>query len=349
MVTKPMPLRPFPRVSRTEAMTYGSAICGTAPMPHRIAGLMAELEANATVIREQRESLAHFKKLFERASEAARIGVWQCDLVTEALTWTDVVYDLFDLPRGIPVDRQTILALYPEATRRELERVRRRAIETGTGFQLDCQIRTARGADRWIRITATVECEGGFPVRIFGMKQDITEERLLAEKLRGLAERDPMTGLANRGRFQSELARFDRADDPLTTGGALMIIDLDGFKTINDTFGHEAGDDLIRHSAERLSDVCGHAELVARIGGDEFAAIFAPIDPAAIEATAGCVVSALSSVRGPAGASARIGASVGVARSAGAPSEEVFRSADAALYTAKAAGRGTYRITAVAA
>ncbi len=207
-------------------------------MPHRIAGLMAELEANATLIREQEQSLAHFKKLFERASAAARIGVWQCDLADEALTWTDVVYDLYDLPRGIPVDRQTILSLYSEATRRELERVRRRAIETRSGFQLDCEIRTARGAQRWIRITATVESEGGYPVRIFGMKQDITEERLLSEKLRALAESDPMTGLANRGRFQSELARFDRADDPLATGGSLMIVDLDGFKAINDTFGH---------------------------------------------------------------------------------------------------------------
>lgn len=314
--------------------------------PQFVTALLAELEAKAAVIREQSEHLAHFRKLFDSASAAARIGVWQCELPSNALTWTDVVYDLFDLPRGIRVDRQMILALYPEHSRRQLERVRQAAIEAGSGFQLDVEIRTARGALRWIRITATVESENGRPVRIFGMKQDITEERRLADRLRALAEQDPMTGLSNRGRFQAELDRFDAgAEDPLSEG-TLMIVDLDGFKAINDTLGHEVGDAVIRESAGVLAAVCSDALVVARIGGDEFAAILPTGDEDAASAMAERLVEAFGRVGGTMGLRLATGASIGIARAGRRTSEALFRAADGALYEAKAAGRGTFRTAA---
>jgi two-component system, LuxR family, sensor kinase FixL len=131
-------------------------------------------------------STAHYKKMYDRASALARIGVWECDLATEALTWTDGVYDLFELPRGAPVDRATPLALYEDESRREMEELRARAIEEGGSFSLDVRIRTAKGNERWIRLTADVELENGRPVRIFGTKQDITAERSAQDKVRAL-------------------------------------------------------------------------------------------------------------------------------------------------------------------
>ena len=128
----------------------------------------------------------HYKKMYDRVSTLAKIGVWECDLATEGLTWTDGVYDLFDLPRGAPLLRSDILKLYQPDARERMERLRAAAIRDGTGFTVDVCIHTAKGNDRWIRITADVEQEEGRSVRIFGTKQDISAERAAQEKVQAL-------------------------------------------------------------------------------------------------------------------------------------------------------------------
>ena len=130
--------------------------------------------------------LAHSRKMYDRVSGLARIGVWECDLATEALTWTDGVYDLFDIPRGTPVLRDETLKLYEPSSRLAMERLRREAIRTGTGFSLDIRIRTSKGRERWVRLTADVEQEHGRSVRIFGTKQDISAEKAAQEKVQAL-------------------------------------------------------------------------------------------------------------------------------------------------------------------
>jgi two-component system sensor kinase FixL len=127
-----------------------------------------------------------YKKMYDRSSALARIGVWECDLATEELTWTDGVYDLFELPRGSPLDRSEIVRLYEPRSRREMERMRSAAIASGGSFTLDVRIRTAKGNGRWIRLTADVETESGKPVRIFGTKQDVTAETAAREKVEAL-------------------------------------------------------------------------------------------------------------------------------------------------------------------
>ena len=119
----------------------------------------------------------YFEKMYERASRLGRIGVWECDLATEALTWTDTVYDLFDLPRQSLLSRAETLAVYEPHSRREMEKRRTEAIANCSTFTIDVAIHTARGNLRWIRITGDVEQENGRAVRIYGTKQDITAEK----------------------------------------------------------------------------------------------------------------------------------------------------------------------------
>lgn len=138
------------------------------------------------LLREQEAAIAHYKKMYDRSSALARIGVWEFDLETETLTWTDGVYDLFELPRGSPLDRATALRYYDEESRREMERLRARTIREGGSFSLDIHIRTAKGNERWLRLTGDVERVNGRSIRIFGTKQDITAEKLAQEKVRAL-------------------------------------------------------------------------------------------------------------------------------------------------------------------
>ena len=149
-------------------------------------GLADEATPRARLVREQAASIAHYKKMYDRASALARIGVWECDLATGKLTWTDGVYDLFELPRGAALDRAEVVSLYDEESRLEMERLRAAAIEAGSGFSLDIRIRTARGNERWLHLTADIEQEDGRAVRIFGTKQDVTRAKAAQEEVRSL-------------------------------------------------------------------------------------------------------------------------------------------------------------------
>jgi C4-dicarboxylate-specific signal transduction histidine kinase len=154
-----------------DGMDMSAAAFGWGAVP----GMMAEPRRTPQPPLEDDAVAGRYKKMYDRASALARIGVWEYELSTGRLTWTDGVYDLFELPRGCFVDRAMALAFYEEGSRREMERLRAEAIGTGGSFSLDIQVRTARGNRRWLRLTCDAEQENGRTVRIFGAKQDITE------------------------------------------------------------------------------------------------------------------------------------------------------------------------------
>jgi diguanylate cyclase (GGDEF)-like protein len=160
-----------------------------------------------------------------------------------------------------------------------------------------------------------------------------------------LAFHDPLTGLPNRAMFEErlthELARVRDRSGSL----ALLYLDLDGFKNVNDTLGHPAGDELVREVGKRLAATIRSTDLVARVGGDEFAIVQCDIDtPAAAEILCMRIIEAIKVPFEISGSQARIGISLGLALGPGDAGErnELTRKADIALYEAKAAGKGRY-------
>ncbi|WP_407048280.1 diguanylate cyclase domain-containing protein [Methyloraptor flagellatus] len=287
--------------------------------------------------------LQHDPRVLEAAFSAAKLGVWECTLPDERLQWSDAVRDIFEVPRGIALSRDAIVSCYAPEASSELGRLRSEAIARGVGFEFDAEIVTLRGTRKWIRITASVEVVDGTPVRIFGIKRDITEERRLFERLRYLAECDTLTGLANRASFNAALADLRAAARHGTGDVALLLMDLDGFKSINDTHGHHCGDDVLQVTARRLERACPKARLVARIGGDEFAVLI-EADRAAAATIAARIVAAVAEPIDDGEATYRVGASIGIAFLGASGPDRFVRDADAALYAAKAAGRNTFRM-----
>jgi len=284
------------------------------------------------------EAMQH---LLDRATAAAGIGAWQCDLATETLSWSSGTYRLFGIPQERKLDRRQIVSMYDPESREAMERLRAEAIARRGPFTLEARITAGDGRDRWIRISGDVICRDARPLQIFGLKQDVTEERRQREAMRRLAEQDPVTGLASRAMFQAGFLARSPASAAPTPLGALVLFDLDGFKAINDRYGHAAGDACLREVAVRLTSGFADALMVARIGGDEFA-VLVPPSGAALHERIRAVIGQIGHPMFWRGQILLVGASAGAAVPqdvwADEP-EELFGVADAALYGAKRQGR----------
>lgn len=171
-------------------------------------------------------------------------------------------------------------------------------------------------------------------------------------RLRQMAMSDPLTGLANRRAFDRELARRiisnRRGDRQL----ALAVFDIDRFKQVNDTHGHDAGDEILRHIARTAAVALREGDLLARIGGEEFAVIPATSDPAVLEGLASRLRGAIEASPAPVGTShIAVTVSVGCALAechSAADIDRLFKAADTALYAAKTGGRNRVEIASAA-
>lgn len=177
--------------------------------------------------------------------------------------------------------------------------------------------------------------------------EDVTRERQTAEQLVYLAERDALTGLYNRHRFQQELARTMLDSDRHQTQCAVMFFDLDEFKTINDSYGHRAGDALLIRVASEISTLVRRNEVLARLGGDEFAILLPSVHGNEAEVLADRVVRAIAQIPFRfEGQNLRLTTSLGIAYYPGqaADADDLVARADIAMYQAKDAGKNTWRV-----
>jgi len=303
--------------------------------------LSRELEAQGRLADLQRRQLSHQHRVLAQASTLARIGAWERDLETGTSRWSEGMYRLYEVPRDFVIDEAAILSFYPPGERRRVKGIVSRAAKAGTGHQFDAQIVTAKGNRRWVRVTCEIDHVDGVPVRRHGIMRDITEEKEAADRIASLAERDGLTGLYNRAFLQDHIDAL-----PVRRPGrrhAFLLLDLDGFKDINDTHGHAAGDECLKRVSRRIARAAGREAVVARIGGDEFAVLLEePAGRQDAKALARHVRKAIQVPLRWRGHAFQLSASIGIAYwSGGEPvtSDALFADADLALYDAKGAGK----------
>ena len=238
--------------------------------------------------------------------------------------------------------------LFPDETHRSNDLVEIYGSVLATGKALIREFRhQAPGRHvRWLRHRA-VPLDDGVAVGF----EDITYRRRTEEQVRNLALHDSLTGLPNRYSFRESMAEA-LADQHRANGGfAILSLDLDRFKNVNDTLGHQAGDKLLQIVAQRLRRSIRADDVVARLGGDEFAILLMSSGLSVAEALSRRLITALSEPYQLDGYCPAIGVSVGIVVVPGdgngdADLERLLKHADLALYRAKAEGRGTYCVFA---
>ena len=209
-------------------------------------------------------------------------------------------------------------------------------------LSIDYRLIARDGRVVWVHDEArVVEDADGQPV-LQGYLLDITERRAMDELLRQQAFQDPLTGLANRALFADRVQHALELRQDSGAQTAVLFLDIDDFKRVNDSLGHPAGDTLLCEAGARLRAVLSPSHTVARLGGDEFAILVEEdLEPAAVADIAERLLTALQAPFSIVGSELFVTASVGIA--VGDDAEELLRSADVAMYRAKASGKAQHR------
>jgi diguanylate cyclase (GGDEF)-like protein/PAS domain S-box-containing protein len=290
------------------------------------------------------ERLARNEALLRQAQAVARIGSWRIEPEgpdPEALEWSEETYRLFGIPAGTRVTYADFLArVHPED--RERVGAAWEAALGGRPYVVEHRIEID-GETRWLEERAEFcrDAEGQLHWAI-GTVQDITERKHTDGRIERLAYYDTLTELPNRSYFgenlKKKLARARAQGHPL----ALLFIDLDRFKDINDTQGHQAGDRVLAEVARRFRDTMRQDELLARLGGDEFVVIAEDTDRQGAETIALRLLAAMRKPVGVRSTDFQLGASIGIAvyPDDATSAQNLIKHADIAMYRAKAGGGG---------
>lgn len=330
------------------------------------ARMISERHEHIRELKAREDELARLTRRFNLALDVSKVGVWELDLSTYSETWDTRTRELFGLDADAPSPNYRVWqsAVHPED--RERAEADLQAQIRSEGFESDYRIVLADGQVRHIRSVGALFVEPGQSRKVIGVNWDVTADVQLNDDLRRAKQltearnrdleaarvriehnalHDSLTGLPNR-RYLDEMLKRHAADGYHGTGSiALLHIDLDRFKQINDTLGHAAGDAMLVHASRVLRASCRETDFVARIGGDEFVIVSsAGSSDDRLSSMALRIVREMGRPVRHEGHECRFGVSIGVAvsRTADIDVKQLLINADIALYRAKARGRNRY-------
>ncbi|BCM24539.1 hypothetical protein ZMTM_07980 [Methyloradius palustris] len=293
------------------------------------------------------ESLANLTFILESAGEMAKIGGWELDLMTSEIKWSRQVFKIHELDTTTPPPVDEAIAFYAPEARPVIEAAVNNAIIKGEPWDLELPFITAKGNHIWVRAQGSAVMKYGKATKLMGAFQDITERKLTDEKMQLLAFYDPLTNLPNRRLLLDRLEKALLSSRRKDQFGALIFIDLDHFKSLNDTLGHDKGDELLCEVASRLKKCVRDFDTVARFGGDEFVLMLEDVSPNAIQAKEIAsvigekILNTLNHTFDFDGYQHVSSSSIGIALFSDQTKniDELFKQADSAMYQSKAAGR----------
>jgi diguanylate cyclase (GGDEF)-like protein/PAS domain S-box-containing protein len=297
------------------------------------------------LLRQVQKTLQGAEVSLNAAQRIARLGSWEWEVAHDTWHWSDELYRIFGFtPRDFSATRARYLAAVHADDRARVSSALERVRQTGIAETLDYRITQQDGAERvvHVRVEALPSSTGEIQA-VAGTVLDVTERKQLETRLSHQAYHDPLTGLSNRAHFLERLDSNQRQDRI-----AVLFIDLDNFKEINDRLGHDAGDRVLCIIAERLRLCLRDGDLAARLGGDEFTVLLHGLTaPYSADTVARRILQVLSEPIAIDDETIVITPSIGVAISTpdrDDSSEGLLRAADNAMYRAKRDGKARYAV-----
>ena len=228
-----------------------------------------------TSIKQSQKALQAFSDRLTLATDAGMIGIWEYEVISGNLIWDNIMMKLYKIDPAQFHDtyEDWRRKIHPE-DQAKAETKLREAILNKTHFTDEFRIIWPNGQIRYIKTDALMQTgEDGLVERVTGVSQDITETRKLEEKLRRLATTDSLTGANNRRHFTSRGAEEFARSKRYTTPTTMLTLDIDHFKRVNDTYGHPAGDEVLKSLVTICRATLRTTDIFSRMGGEEFAAL----------------------------------------------------------------------------
>ena len=281
--------------------------------------------------------------LFDRVQALAHVGGWQWDAGRDRAFLTGEAQRALGLAHA-PATLADLLAGLRPPDRERLREALHETMRSREAFDLELMIGPSQGNPAWVRMIGEVEAGDPTGARMHGTAQDITLRKHTEEALRVQARTDPLTGLLNRDAVLDELEKILATG--ARAGAAVLYIDLDRFKIVNDVLGHAAGDRVLVSAARRLQRAVGSEGRIARFGGDEFMVVCdATDDPQRPQRLARGILDAFGVSFRMDGEEFSITASIGIARAPldGRIAQQLIQNADLAMYESKRRARNGWQ------
>jgi diguanylate cyclase (GGDEF)-like protein/PAS domain S-box-containing protein len=284
------------------------------------------------------------KGRYRAAFEQGALPQWLCDTELRLLEVNDALCELLRRPSEELLGRN--LPEFTHSDELRLDGLERAEMLSGAREHCTREKQLLRAGDDvvWALVaTRLVRDADGTPLYFVGQAAEVTEHHLREQRLRQLADHDPLTGLVNRRGFGRELRRHISRLARYGAKGALLMVDLDNFKGYNDAHGHAGGDVLLQAVANSLNDRLRAGDVLGRIGGDEFAVLLPEVTPEEAEVVAAALVQAVRELEKH--GSPTVTASVGIfcfGQDQALSEHHAMVGADLAMYAAKHAGRDRY-------
>ena len=284
------------------------------------------------------------EQLLQEAGKLAAVAGWKIDKKAELLNFSEEFSRIVGISQKNIAAREYVLSVLPQKSKTLLDQAVRRAFARGEPFDIELPF-TRDEEPRWLRIMGNPVLQDGGTIELVGGIQDITERKEFERTIERQATRDGLTGLPNRQQFDTFLDREMLAAQRRQQKLALLFIDLDNFKSVNDNLGHSGGDVLLVAAADRIKACTRRSDTVARLSGDEFAVILPDVSSA--EAAALVAQKIVTAMREPFEVYSRqvyVSASLGVAvyPDDGTDTDTLLINADQAMYEVKKCLRNDY-------